>query len=389
MADAVHPNPALPGTGYIDPAAAHAHSPHVAHHFDTAEQQFDSGKLGMWLFLATEVLLFGGLFCAYAVWRGNHPELFIHGHHHLDKTMGAINTVVLLLSSFTMAWAVTSAQRGNQFALRLGLALTLLGGATFMVIKYFEYKKKIDHGLLWGKYYNPKHDEEHHGSADATLHAPPAPHTGRGAPAIETPTPPHPQSEIQKNVEAQQHAPSASAPLGTHSAEAQPPSESATPAATSAPASDSAESEKSQAHPEAGAHDPQGSGAGVAAPAAAPPATAWTPRGVSAGALQQLNYEPTKILPAATPPAGLKSATPMREPEPQTLRTFFSIYFCMTGLHGIHVLAGMGLIAWLLVRSFQGAFGPDYFTPVDLGGLYWHLVDLIWIYLFPLLYLIH
>ena len=107
MADAVQPS-----AGMHDPHAGHDdHHGHVAHHFETAEQQFDSSKLGMWLFLATEILLFGGLFCAYAVWRANHPEIFIAGQHHLDWKLGALNTVILLLSSFTMAWAVTCSQK--------------------------------------------------------------------------------------------------------------------------------------------------------------------------------------------------------------------------------------------------------------------------------------
>ena len=76
------------------------------------------------------------------------------------------------------------------------------------------------------------------------------------------------------------------------------------------------------------------------------------------------------------------------EVQPRLIATYFSIYFCLTGLHGIHVLVGMGLIGWILLRARRGEFGPDYFTPVDLVGLYWHLVDLIWIFLFPLLYLI-
>jgi cytochrome c oxidase subunit 3 len=80
---------------------------------------------------------------------------------------------------------------------------------------------------------------------------------------------------------------------------------------------------------------------------------------------------------------------PARKRDRDTISTFFSIYFLMTGLHGIHVLVGMGLITWVLFKSLGGAFGPRYFTPVDLVGLYWHLVDLIWIFLFPLLYLIH
>jgi cytochrome c oxidase subunit 3 len=111
----------------------------LGHHFDTPQQQFEAGKLGMWLFLATEVLLFGGLFCGYAVWRGNHPDLFKYGSQSLNTTLGAINTVVLIASSLTMAAAVTMAQRGRRGPLVLLLALTLAGAATFLVIKYFEY----------------------------------------------------------------------------------------------------------------------------------------------------------------------------------------------------------------------------------------------------------
>ena len=89
-------------------------TPHLAHHFDTPEQQFNSAKIGMWVFLATELLMFGGLFCAYAVYRHNHPEVFLYAHHYLDKTWGAINTVVLITSSLTMAWGVRAAQLGQQ-----------------------------------------------------------------------------------------------------------------------------------------------------------------------------------------------------------------------------------------------------------------------------------
>ena len=75
--------------------------------------------------------------------------------------------------------------------------------------------------------------------------------------------------------------------------------------------------------------------------------------------------------------------------EPREVARFFSIYFCMTGLHGLHVLVGIGIWIWLLFRARTGEFGPDYFGPIDFAALYWHIVDLIWIYLFPLLYLIH
>src|SRR5687768_2562037 len=138
--------------GHIDPAhteghqefepghhPGHEHPHHLAHHWDSLEQQFEAGKLGMWLFLATEVLLFGGLFCAYSVWRGNHPELFKYGSTFLDTTLGATNTAVLILSSLTMAWGVTAAQQNKRGLLILMLTLTLAGAATFLVIKYFEY----------------------------------------------------------------------------------------------------------------------------------------------------------------------------------------------------------------------------------------------------------
>ena len=91
---------------------------------------------------------------------------------------------------------------------------------------------------------------------------------------------------------------------------------------------------------------------------------------------------------AASAPTGLAPLEKPVEADPKAIRTYFSIYFCMTGLHGAHVLIGMAVIAWLLWRANRGDFSAEYFTPVDLGGLYWHLVDLIWIYLFPLLYLI-
>ncbi len=79
----------------------------------------------------------------------------------------------------------------------------------------------------------------------------------------------------------------------------------------------------------------------------------------------------------------------LHTPDQAKINTFFSIYFMMTGLHGFHVLVGMGVMAWLFLRAARGDFHSEYYTPVDLGGLYWHLVDLIWIFLFPLLYLIH
>ncbi len=281
------------------------HPSHLAHHFETPQQQFDSGKLGMWLFLTTEILLFSGLFCAYAVYRANHPEVFFYAHKYLSVPLGALNTMVLILSSFTMAAAVRAAQLGSRHWLILLLAVTLACGFTFLSIKGVEYKDKWEEGLLTGGAYRPE-----------------APPPG----AIVPSTKPRP----------------AVAPRA------------------------------------------KGDGVAVQLPpqrgAAAPPA------------------EKSTIAPAAVGPPGIspqwlgkKPAPPWNGwigPEPDNVQIFFAVYFAMTGLHAVHVIAGMAAIAWVLRRAARGEFGPAYFTPVDFTGLYWHLVDVIWIFLFPLLYLI-
>ena len=275
-------------------------SPYQQHHFETPAQQFDSAKLGMWLFLATEILLFGGLFCAYAVYRGSHPDVFLWAHHLLNTKLGAFNTVVLLTSSLTMAWAVRCAQLNYRRGLVVLLSLTFLGGCGFMGIKYVEYQAKWKHGLLWGKKFGP---DEHYV----------AEHFG-----VEP-----------GEVKAAESAP----PVKPIVASPQP---------------------------------------------SAPPGAFVVQRSV--------------IPDAAAGPAGPASDAPQHkvlEPRPENVHIFFGVYFLMTGLHGLHVLAGMAVIAWLIRRAIRGDFSSAYFTPVDLGGLYWHLVDLIWIFLFPLLYLIH
>ena len=206
---------------------------HTAHHFDSADTQFDAGKLGVWLFLVTEILLFGGLFCAFAIFRGWYLPAFIEAHKHLDKVMGGINTVFLITSSLTMALAVRAAQTNKKKQTVLLLLVTLGFAVGFLCIKYLEYTQKIHHGLLPGKNFHPTMHFEH---KEAAL--------------------------------------------------------------------------------------------------------------------------------------------------------FFTVYFMMTGIHGVHVLIGMGLITWILIRANRGEFSQRYYAPVEAVGLYWHLVDLVWIYLFPLLYLI-
>jgi cytochrome c oxidase subunit III len=222
-------------------------------HFDNMHQQFQSGKLGMWLFLGQELLFFAGLFTAYAVYRGNHTEMFHLSHYFLDWRLGALNTVVLLFSSLTAAWSVRAAMLEQRKVLLATLIITFVCAGIFMLVKYFEYAHKIEIGAVWGG-----------GFGVAPEHLP-------AAMLAENPT-----------MTAQQ--------LSERLVEL-------------------------------------GSG------------------------------------------------------------SFFAIYFCMTGLHGLHVLVGMGLYIWLIVRALKGHFNRRHYGAVDNVALYWHIVDIIWIFLFPLLYL--
>ena len=133
----------------------HGNEEHLAHHWDTPKQQFDAGKLGIWLFLTTEILLFSGLFCAYSVYRANHPEVFEYAHLYLNKWLGAVNTIVLIFSSLTMAWGVRAAQLGQKKLLVTLLGITLACGGVFMCVKFVEYKDKWSHGTLWAGEYHP------------------------------------------------------------------------------------------------------------------------------------------------------------------------------------------------------------------------------------------
>ena len=269
------------------------HDPHLAHHFDSTEQQFEADKLGMWIFLVTEILFFSGLFCAYAVYRANHPEIFEYAHLFLNRTLGAVNTVVLLFSSLTMAWGVRCAQLSQPKGLRVCLVLTLLCAIGFLGIKYVEYKNKWEEGLLWGARFQPTKEALEHLQHVADAHG------GAGG-----------HADVGHAAEVSIHP--------TQTGEAPGHAQSAAPSHAAAPTS---------------------------------------------------------------------HGKPIVQPDHVSI--FFSIYFCMTGLHGIHILVGIGLLSWLLVRSYRGEFTDGYYTPVDLIGLYWHIVDLVWIYLFPLLYLIH
>ena len=218
------------------------HPPHLEHHFVSSEQQFDSAKLGMWIFLITEILLFAGMFVAYAVFRQWHPETFAVASGTLDWVLGATNTVVLLTSSLTVALSIHFIQKDDQQKSLYSLIATVALAGVFLVIKYFEYTAKFEHGVF--------------------------------------------------------------------------------------------------------------------------PGAAFDPHGVAHG----VDYSALTAFPYAA--------------------QFFSIYFVMTGIHGLHVVIGMALIGWIATRVYRGHFNSEYFTHVELAGLYWHLVDIIWIFLFPLLYLV-
>ncbi|MDA0577370.1 MAG: cytochrome c oxidase subunit 3 family protein [Verrucomicrobia bacterium] len=204
----------------------------LAHHFDSLEQQYAAAKLGMWSFLITEVMMFGGLFLGYILYRCRFPEVFAQGSHHLDIKLGAFNTAVLIVSSLTMALAVHAAQEGRKQATLTYLFFTLMLGLTFLGVKVIEYSDKYQHHLIPGARF------------------------------------------------------------------------------------------------------------------------LWSEGD-------------------AGPP-----------------QLFYSYYFCMTGLHAIHMVVGAGLLLWLMALTARNRFSPAYYTPIEMVGLYWHFVDIVWIFLFPLLYLI-
>ncbi len=380
----------------------HDHAPFIAHHFDGPEQQFDSGKLGIWVFLVTEILFFSGLFVAYTLWRSHHPEIFEQAHVFLDKVLGGINTVVLLFSSLTMAWGVRSAMLGNNRNVALMVLITMVCAAVFLGIKAIEYSHKWDLGIkvaaqwqytashaaatfpvakalgvsdwlirlsivptitligfavtavilqlvkqpLWSKFFAGMvvmNLGYFLGVVGGQLYMK-ATEGGTGGHAVAVP---HlqPASLIRE--------------LGTVQDEPAPAAGSQEPA----PADDHAATD----HP---ANTPAADGVDHDHPAGSETA--------GGHADEHAGDHAAHADPHLPDPAKLS----------RDVGIFFSIYYCMTGLHAFHILGGIAFLSWIYFRSLRGDWRPDYFGPVDYVGLYWHLVDLIWIYLFPLLYLI-
>jgi len=212
---------------------AHVETLALREQFDTAAQQKDASTLGMWIFLLTEIMFFGGMFMMYTVYRAVYPNVFGLASSTLDEVIGAVNTAVLLCSSFTMVLAVRGAQLGKRRTVMLFLVLTIVLGLVFLGVKGFEWNQKF---------------QEHH-----------------------------------------------------------------------------------------------------------VPGPSFHLEGTALQGQAQL---------------------------------FFSLYFAMTGLHAVHMVIGCGIMLFLLWKTYQGTYTAEYYTPIDMGGLYWHFVDVIWIFLFPLLYLI-
>ena len=235
-------------------AQVHAHHPAQQHHFESLAQQKEASTLGMWTFLLTEILFFGGLFMAYMLYRIWYHDAFVAASTSITLFWGALNTVVLIGSSLTMALAVRAAQTSQQKALIGWLIATMFLGAVFLGVKVIEYADKFEHHHVPGPDFIWDSHAEGAGGAAGTTHA---------------------ATAAQRDPALQQH---------------------------------------------------------------------------------------TQI--------------------------FFSLYFTMTGLHALHMIVGIGLMSVITLMAWQGRFDAAYYTPVEMSGLYWHFVDIVWIYLFPLLYLI-
>jgi cytochrome c oxidase subunit 3 len=357
----------------------HDHPQWLAHHFDDAEQQFDAGKLGMWLFLVTEVLFFSGMFCAYAMYRSLHPEIYEFASFFLNEKLGAINTGVLLFSSLTMAWAVRAAQLSQHRILIAMLGMTLGCAAVFLGVKAVEYTHKWNLGLLPGKYYITQGilPESHDHTWLIRLCIIPAvilvacciwyfmslvssdPFQRRvSGPLLLASLCFFGGVGLGVYLESQEAA---------HGAHA----EHQHSEAHGGDAHGAGHDQSATTHAD---HQHSASTAVASAPLISSD-TARVPAGQAHG--DQVLVNP-KAVGVDHPEVNQKGKAGL----------FFGIYYCMTGVHAIHIIGGMLVISWLIVKAARKEFHSKYFGPVDNVGLYWHLVDFIWIYLFPLLYLI-
>ncbi len=360
----------------------HDHPSFLAHHFDTPEQQFDSGKLGIWLFLVTEILFFSGMFCAYAIFRMLRPDVFEGCSQFLNTKLGAINTGVLLFSSLTMAWAVRCSQVKQDRGLVGMLAATLSCAMIFLGVKAIEYSHKWEMGLLPAGmfFYDPAnpHPESHTnylfyiclpfmillGGVVIWLLT-----------SLVTKNRFHIQCAMPLTVAAACFFVGIGLGMVLESGDSEH-------------VSDSHHSEVDHLAGNSPQVTMNNSGDTEVLERLAADATNSGAKSELTARQRQFETAGTTIVQEGDDIAGAIVSVEENVMTKRKAGVFFSIYYCMTGVHAIHILVGIGFLVWLLVRAVRKDFNPQYFGPVYYVGLYWHLVDLIWIYLFPLLYLI-
>ncbi|MEQ8847063.1 cytochrome c oxidase subunit 3 [Botrimarina sp.] len=386
----------------------HDHHEALAHHFEDLDQQFEAGKLGMWLFLAQEVLFFSGLFAAYAVYRWHHPEVFVDAHTHLNTTLGAVNTIVLLASSLAIAWGVRAAMRSDRRTILNTHVFTLGCAALFMGVKAIEYTHKWDEGIGAGDWYSydPATHKGFNYWGDWTW-GDYMPGLAIGSLVIGVLVALWGARWAGNNALVKGWVTGAigvcifSFGFGIVLAKGVMPTElelaragghdahAVHDAGHSEGAIDGASATEASPHGDIAPID-HPSGEGLAEVDAAPDQVG-EPAGAESGALNPNPIprgELTDPGPDPGPEAPPAAEPPTRQPK-FTEANFFSIYFVMTGVHAVHIVGGIIAILWVVGKAAAGEFDADYFLPVENVGLYWHLVDLVWIYLFPLMYLIH
>jgi cytochrome c oxidase subunit III len=302
----VHQHPA--GEQHHVDHSGHGHHPMQQHHFTGMEEQYTASSFGMWVFLVQEIMFFGGLFCAYLVYRNNYPNAFGLASNALRVDLGLFNTIVLIGSSLTMALAVNAAQRSLRGRLIVMLFATMGLGSIFLGVKVIEYSEKFEKREVPGANfcYNPI-----------------------GTPCRGVSHAPESTLHIIKRY--------ASGGFGQQPAE------------------------------HGAATEP------VARPEHAAPAS---------GPERREDLGQTNRLPVANEASERARSMPGSE-------IYYSLYFAMTGMHALHMIVGIGLMVWLLYWALKGLYSAEYFTPIENFGLYWHFVDIVWIFLFPLLYLIN
>jgi cytochrome c oxidase subunit 3 len=294
----------------------HYHQPGLQHQFDDMEQQMDSVTIGMWVFLAQEIMFFGGLFTAYLVFRSKYPMAFAAGSNHLDPFWGGLNTLVLIVSSLTMALTVYYAQKGNRNMQVLLIILTMFFGTVFLGVKAVEYSGKYEHGQIPVNGWNKVVKEGEH-KEEAALRLPFE--VKASAAGSEEAVHPNPRGDFQI-------------------------------AETDLELVKLAEKE------------------------------GFLTESEKVGYFNNVRFGPDGKV-SSFGEVNFKKFT-------QKVQIFFWIYFVMTGLHALHMIIGLGIMLWLLYKAWIGSFSADFYSPVEIAGLYWHFVDIVWIFLFPLLYLL-